>query len=172
MHRLRRIGRYVGYMLWTNILYGLLVYWTFTWLAGYSMLYATLGNLALIVLGLVIDEAALRLLVSPKLVAELQAEKTGQQAHRQVQWILESFISFKSILYLFYVVILILSQALEYAPTLLNAHLRAFISANNSSILFLVAVDALIGQFSRDRSRITRTAQQLKDMLAQARQEG
>ena len=151
---MRKIGKYSVYFLWSNLIYGLIVYHVFTWLSGRSLLYAYFENLALIIVGLCIDEYMQRALQSEKLVVELKAEKDGEKNARFVRWITDSFISFKTSLYLFYVVILIFSQIIRFDPTLVGENMGAFINANDYSILVLIALDTLIKQFSSDRDRM------------------
>ena len=51
--KIKKIVKYVLYALTSNVIYGLLLFFVFTRLAGYSLLYAYLGNLALIIIGLI-----------------------------------------------------------------------------------------------------------------------
>lgn len=123
-------------------------------LAGYSLLYAHFGNLALIVVGLAIDEYMYKMLQSKKLVAQLKQEKDMETNYRLIQWIMDNFVSFKSILYLFYIIILVVSKIIDFNPELLGDDIGSFIRANDYSILFLLAFDTLISQFTKDRTRM------------------
>ena len=165
---MKKIGEYSVYFLWSNALYGLVVYSVFRWLASYSLLYAYLGNLALIVLGLAMDEYMQRMLQSEKLVAELKKEKDSEKNFRFIHWIMDSFISFKTSLYLFYVLILIVSQIIKFDHALVGENMRVFISANDYSILLLIALDTLIRQFSNDRGRMRSISENLKKALDEA----
>jgi len=163
--KIRQICRYVGYALVTNIIYGFILYSVFTWLAGYSLLYAYLWNLALIILGLALDEIMYRMYQSENFAAQIKKEKDVEKAYRLIQWQLDNFVSFKTVLYLFYIVILVVSQIIESNPELIGESLGRFIHANNYSILVLIAFDTLIGQFSKDRERMKETSEKLKKKL-------
>ena len=54
-----KIINYVLYVLLSNVIYGLLIFFVFTWLVRYSLLYAYLGNLSLIIIGLGMNELGL-----------------------------------------------------------------------------------------------------------------
>jgi hypothetical protein len=73
------------------------------------------------------------------------------------------FISFKTLIYLLYLFILIASQIIDFNPDLIGENLVNFIQANNYSILFLLAFDTLIGQFSKDKERMKKIAEKLKE---------
>ena len=166
-NKIKQISKYVFYLIWSNAIYGLLVYGVFTWLSNYSLLFAYLGNLALIILGLSIDECTLKMLQSKKLVKQVKKEKNSEQNYRFIQSIMESFISFKTALYLFYIFILLFSQILNFHPTIVGENVRNFIRANDYSILFLLATDTLIANFSKDRTRMKIIFAAFKKSLAE-----
>ena len=163
----KKLGGYLFYLLLSNVIYGLFVYQVFTWLVGYSLLYAYLGNLLLIILGLAWDEYMQRHLQSKKLTIQLKQEKDRELNQRFVRWLMESFISFKTALYLFYVFILIISQFIKFFPELLGENAKIFISANDYSILFLIALDTMSTQFAKDRQRMKIIAKNLEKALAE-----
>jgi len=167
---IKKIGKHATYFLWSNVIYGLIVYFTFTWLAKYSPLYAYLGNLTLIVLGLVIDGYTQSALQSKKLVAELREDKNKEKNIRFVNWITDGFISFKTSLYMFYVFILVLSQIIKLYPAFLNENIISFIAANDYSILLLIALDTLIKQFLNDRKKMKIISEKLKKELTEEQQ--
>jgi len=161
-----QMGKYLFYILYSNTLYGIILYIVFTWLSGFSLLYAYFGNLALIILALVLDEYTHRMLQSEKLVVELKEVRSkGGKSHRLVQWMTDSFVSFKTALYLFYALILVFSQLIDFYPTLFGENLSNFILTNNYSILLLITFDMLIRQFSKDRKRMDKIATDLKKSL-------
>ena len=145
------------------VVYGIIVYFVFVWLAKYSMLYAYFGNLVLILLLLAIDEYMLKLLQSKDYFERLLKEKKWEEIYGYIQ----KSISFKTELYFFYVLILIFSQILEFYPTLVGENLGSFILANNYSILLLVALDMLIQQYSKDRKRMKKITDELKKSLTE-----
>jgi len=162
---MKKAVKYVWYILWSNVIFGLTVYLIFTWLAEYSLLCAYLVNLALIAVGLVIDACMQRMLQSKKLIAQMRAERGKERNYRTVRWITDSFVSFKTALYLFYVFILVFSQVIKYDAMLVGANLQAFVGANDYSILFLMALDAVIVQFKKDRKKMKEIAEKLQEEL-------
>ncbi|MDR3069849.1 MAG: hypothetical protein LBU38_02405 [Propionibacteriaceae bacterium] len=145
-----------------TVIYGVVIYFVFTWLAGYSLLYAYFGNLALIVLLIASEEYLLRALESEAIFKRLSERETEEAAYRSLQKSIENNISFKTILYLFYVFILIFSKILETNPGLVGEDLSSFILSNNYSILLLIALDRLIGQFSNERERMNKLSAKLE----------
>jgi len=145
-----RIIKYAGFLVLSTALYGLVMYFAFTWLSKYSLILAYLGNLVLIVVALVWDEANFKtydsLLHTKEYLDQLKDK-------RYFRFLLDSFISFKAALYLYYVLIMIISQVITSYPTLLPETLGNFFIANELSILLLVAVDLFTSQFEKDRKR-------------------
>jgi len=160
-----RLSRYILCALIANAAYGVLLYFVFTWLAGYSLLYAYLGNLALIILILAIDEYTHKILQSEKFIMKLKKEKDPEKSYRSLEWGLSNFGSFKTDLYLFYVFILVFSQIIEFHPSLVGDNLGGFIRANSYSILFFIAFDTLLGQYSKDRKRMKEILATIKKSL-------
>ena len=165
--KLKRIIRFILFFIYTNVIYGLIVYFVFTWLAGYSLLAGYFGNLALIVLGLVLDTYMLKMLQSKKLVEELRKEKDTEQGYRFIQLVLDNYVSFKTSLYLFYVLILVFSQIIVFYPTLFGENISNFIAVNNYSILLLVAFDMLSSQFLKDKARKKEIAENLEKAFSE-----
>jgi len=148
--RFIQILKYASFIILSNTIYGLAMYFAYTWLVRYSLLLAYLGNLVLIIIALVWDEANFKtydsLLASKEALDELKNS-------RFFRYIMDSFISFKASLYLFYALIMILSFIVVSYPTILPESLGSFIAANEYSILLLIAVDLFSGQFTKDRKR-------------------
>ena len=159
--------RYLLYALITNIIYGFILYYVCTWLAGYSLLYAYLGNLALIVMGLAMDEYTLKIYRSKKLVEQIKNEKDKEMNYRLVLWAMESFVSFKTVLYVFYILIMILAQVADFYPALMSGSLGNFILTTQYSIVLLVAFDMLAGQFSKDRKRMKKISTEFVERFAE-----
>lgn len=158
-------SKYLFYSLFFIIIYGFILYFTFTWLAGYSLIYAYLGNLTILILLLTADEYTIRMLQSKDLDMELMKSKTGKKTYSSIQWSLDNIVSFKTELYLFYIFILIASQIIDFDPTLVDDNLTNFILANNYSVLVLLAFDMLIIQFSKDKERIKKISTKFKKHL-------
>lgn len=145
-----RIIKYASFIILSAFVYGFVMYLVYSWLSGYSIVYAYFGNLVLIIIALVWDEANFKMydkmLQSKEAIKELKTS-------RFFRYILDSFISFKAALYLFYVVIMIFSKIIISYPALVNQDLSSFIAANEYSILLLIAIDLFSGQFVKDRKR-------------------
>jgi hypothetical protein len=165
----KKIGNHLLYALVDGGTYGLFVYFVSIWLTRYSLLAAYLGNLLLIIIALVLDEFTFKQLSSKGLAQGIKAAKDEEGSSRTIQWIIDSFVSFKTVLYLFYIIILILSQVIEIYPSLIpiGENLESFIYMNRYNILLLVAFDTLIGQFIKDRTRMENVSEQFKCNLAE-----
>ncbi|MDR3063560.1 MAG: hypothetical protein LBU40_05410 [Methanobrevibacter sp.] len=146
-----------------TVIYGVVLYFTFTWLAGYSPLYAYFGNLMLMILFFVMEEYSIRMLESESTFKKISERKDRKKVYQSIQDGINNNISFKTILYLFYVFILILSQIIDNNPTLVSENLANFILSNNYSILLLIALDMLIGQVSKERERMKKLSAKLKE---------
>jgi prepilin signal peptidase PulO-like enzyme (type II secretory pathway) len=148
--------------------YGVVLYFLFTWLAGYSLLYAYFGSLVLMILLIATEEYAIKLMESDDTLKKMseQATQKGREDFYRSQ--AEGFaynLSIKTMLYLFYVFILIFSKIVEYNPALVSESIGAFILENNFSILMLIALDRLVGQAAKDRERMKRLAAKYKEYL-------
>jgi len=154
-----KIGRSLNVLLYaisSNAIFGAIIFFTYTWLAGYSVIYAYLGNLSLIIIGLLMDEYMIKSFQSKKLamqIKQIEKVKDRESNYRLIKGILNSFISFKTVLYTLYILILILAQIIDSYPTLFNEDMRSFILANNYSILIIVAFDLALGEFLKDRKK-------------------
>jgi len=142
--------KYASFIILSTSVYGLAMYFVYTWLAGYSLLLAYLGNLVLIIIALVWDEANFKMYDS---IIESKKALEEVKGSRFFRYVLDSFISFKAALYLYYVLIMIFSQIVNAYPALVHENIGSFVSANEYSILLLIAVDLFSGQFSKDRKR-------------------
>ena len=158
-NKLKRIGKYLLYILISNIIYGLILWYTCTWLAGYSIIYAYLGNIALIVIGVMLDELTPRMYQSKRTIEQIKEEEDKEKTLRIVQSHMDSFVSYKTSLYLFYIFILIISQIIDFDPELVGEDLGNFINATKYSILLLISYDFLLEQFSKDRRRMKKISE-------------
>lgn len=163
--KLTKIIKHLVYALVSNVLYGFIVYFLYMALVGYSLLYVYLVNLALIILFLALDDVTLKAWESKRVLALIKKEKDIEKGYRTIQLYFDSFVSFKTILYVFYVFILIVAQMIDFYPALISEGLTNFIFANRYSILILIAFDQLIGQFSKDRGRMKKISEKLKKDL-------
>jgi len=162
--RIKQIVKYVAYFLFAGVLWGLFMYFVYTWLAGYSLLIAYLGNFLLIIVALIADEASFKIFEK---AMESEEHLDVLRNDRFFQFFLDSYISFKAILYLFYIFTMVFSQIIDYYPTLVHENLASFIIANEYSILLLVAVDLFSGQFTNDKQRRRELFENFKKHLAE-----
>ena len=148
---IKRIGKYLAYAISTNIIYGLILYFLVTWLARHSLLYAYVGNLVMVALGLVMDICILRYFSSQKIVAEIKKEKNAEQNYRVVRWYIDNYVSFKAMLYLFYTFLLIASQIINFSNIAAGENLENFMRTTDYSVLIIMAYDGFCERFSRGR---------------------
>jgi len=146
----RPINKYFIYDILGMAAYGLILYFGFTWLAGFSLLFANLWNFSLIILAVSFDGYAVKMMQSDAVIKKYKEKYGSEKAHLMMAG---GFVSFKTLIYLLYLFILIASRVIDFNPTLLGENLANFVLSNNYSILFLLAFDTLIGQFSKDRER-------------------
>ena len=163
---MKQFARYLAYGLFAGVIWGLTMYFVYTWLVRYSVLLAYFTNLCLIVMALASDEYTFRLLFR-----SLQSEEALRTLakSRFFQLILEAFVSFKAMLYLFYILLLLLSQVVAHYPALVPASVGAFVDANEYSILILMAIDLFSGQLRRDVKRRNLLAEQFNQRLDELR---
>ena len=171
-NKIKRIFNFIWFFIYSNVIYGLIVYFVFTWLSGYSLLLGYFGNLVLIILGLVLDACIFKELQSKELVQKLKKEKNPEQASRFLKLVTDNYVSFKTTLYLFYLIILVFSQIISFYPTLFGENISNFILANNYSILFLISFDMLSKQFSKDRAKMKSISENLAKSMDEENDEG
>lgn len=147
---LKQVNKYFIYDILGTVIYGLILYFGFTWLSRLSLVYGYLWNFALVILTTLFDRYSIKNMQSDKMVM-MMIEKYGIEKTKRMMT--GGFITFKTLLYFFYIFILIASQVIKFNPTLISENLVNFILANDYSILFLLAFDTLIVQFSKDKER-------------------
>ncbi|MCL2807394.1 MAG: hypothetical protein FWD27_04415 [Coriobacteriia bacterium] len=167
-NKIKQIGKHVLYVLFSSALYGLALYLVTIWLAGYSLLWAYVGNLVLIIFALWSDEFAIKQFKSAITTKE---GREALEKDRFFWFYADSFVSYKTVLYLFYVVVLIASQVAEFYPDIFSEEVASFLLANRFSILILLAYDMLTQQFSKDRTRAKALSEELKARTAESTDE-
>ena len=123
--------------------------------------------LSLIFIGLYLDKFTLKNVISRKTIAQIKNLNATdrEKNYRLVQTFLNSFVSFKTILFVFYFLILIASQIINIAPSLANENLSNFITANSYGMVLLLAFDRIVGQFSKDRAMVREKSKLLKESM-------
>lgn len=167
--KIKNIANTVLFILLGNALYGVLLYFLVTWLAGYSLLFAYLGNLLFIFVLIVVDEFAIRrTLRAESIYAEIIQIKHahGREAYlRFLKWALTYRITFKTFLFVFYVAVLIFAQILKFYPSLVAADISNFINIIEYSVIILLALKDFGEEFSRDRDRANVRLAELEQYL-------
>jgi len=164
MHnKLIKIIKYALYILFGSVIYGLILFFVYTQLAGYSLILAYLGNLVLIIIALVSDSLAFKVYDTA-----MQSKKHVEEFRKSrfLRFQLDSYISFKTTLYMFYIFILFFSQLVNSNQVSINEDVMSFISANEYGILLLIAVDLLTGQFKKDREKSKIYKEKIEKYLA------
>ncbi len=163
--KLKRIGNYLIYILMGNALYGVVLYFVVTGLATISPLLAFLGNLALILTVILIDEYVVRKGLRPeRIIRDLQKLRTAKEVEmnlRFIRWAFAHYISFKSFLFVFYIAALILSQVLRYYPTVMAESFANFIHIIDLSVIVLLAFKDFGEEFSKDKNRLKTRQEEL-----------
>jgi hypothetical protein len=123
----------------------------------------------LIILSLAVDEFSYSYFPSKKLAVQIKEAKDVEGSYRSIQWLLDSFVSFKTMLYLFYIFILLISQIIDFYPdsVLAGGGFGNFILINRYNIVLLIAIDKLIKHFAKDRERMDYASAELKKNLAE-----
>lgn len=161
--RVKQIGIYLASSLFSIVIYGLVMYIMFSWLAEYSLLYAYLGNIALIIFVLLIDDYTLKAMQSKRLRVRGRTEEEKKKYVQSIQSSMGFATSFKTDLYVLSVLFLIIAKTIEIEPSLAGARLSEFFFANNYIIVFIIAFDQLVGQFSANRERTKMVVEKLRE---------
>ena len=98
-------------------------------------------------------------------------EKEQKQSKQFISWVLDSFVSFKTVLFVFYFFILIISQIINIASSFAGETLKSFILANNSGIVLLIAFDRIGNQFTKDRKDMEEKSEKFNAYLSKNQNE-
>ena len=167
LEKTMQISNNLLFSLLSIVILGFVIYFLTSWLAGYSLLYAYIGNLLLIIIILTADELMQVYLQSDKFVMKMKKEKDLKKSFRSLQWSLENFVSFKTDLYLLYIFVLIGSEIVNFYPALAGDDFGNFFLINRYSILLLFAFDSLIEHFSKNKEKMKKISAKLKKSLAE-----
>jgi len=109
-----------------------------------------IGNAIVIFFSLAVDKIIHGILESKKFVITKKNYRTARF------FSLDTSVSFKAALYLFYIFALILSHVIELHPALVSDDIGVFFTTIEYGILLVIALDALMGQVSIDIDRVNR----------------
>lgn len=156
--KIRKIGGYAFYIIISNTLYGMILFFTVTFLLQYSELYAYIANLTFIILGLLLDRFLVYKSYQPKKLAEkiksLKKVEDRNLNDHIVRWHLTYFVSFKTSLFFFYIFILLFSQLIKFNPELVSLQMGGFINSIDYSVIILLAFKDFSEEFANDRNRM------------------
>ena len=155
--KIKKALNYLGFMLLANTTYGIILYFLVTWLAGYSLLLAYAGNIALILLVLGYDEFAMRkLLRAEKIYALIRISSNAKEralSIRLYRWGLKYYVSFKTFLFTFYIAVVVFSQIIRFRPELVGEEFTTFIGIIDYGVLMLLAFKDFREEFAKDSDR-------------------
>jgi len=130
-------------------------------LAGESLLYTYVGNMVLIIIFLTVDYIIHGILQSKGFVIT-------EKSYRLARFLyLDSLVSFKTTVYLFYIVVLVVSQIISFRPTPANEEIANFFVTIEYGILFVIALDTLIGSVFKDMDRIDGISAKFKKFISE-----
>jgi len=146
--------------------YGYMMYYMFLAVidAGGSLLDVYLSNAVNIIIMLLAD----------KLTRWWLAKKcTVTQKNRWLVWFvyLDSVVSVKTALYIFYIFILIISQVSILEPQLIGEHFRDFVLSIQYSLVLLVAFDKLMSYIGKDMKHIKEISEKFKKYKAEKQEQ-
>ena len=161
LDKIKRASKHIVYIVFTNIIFGILYYLVFKLLVGFSLLYAYLGCIALIIIGLLLDNLMIKELTSEKTIAKINSltEKDKKSNISLILLVFDCFVSFKTILFIFYLFIIIASQIINIAPSLVGENLTNFVTANSYGIVLLIAIDRMVGHFAKDKAEMKKNTE-------------
>lgn len=167
MKKVKKILKHVVYIFISNTVFGAIYYFIFRLLAKYSVLYAYLGSLFLIIIGLLLDKYSKEAFISEKTIYQIKNmdEKNKGRNIKMIQWLIDSFVSFKTTLFIFYFIILIASQVINLVPNLANEEMKSFIFANTYGIVLLISFERIFTQFSKDRQEMDSISNEFNRLL-------
>jgi len=79
---------------------------------------------------------------------------------------MDSYISVRTTVYLFYIIILVVSQILSFSPTSTNEDFMNFILTVEYGIILVIAFDTLIGAIFKDMERIKNVSAKFEKFLS------
>ena len=165
--KIMQISRNLIFSFLSIVILGVVIYFFTSWLTGYSLLYAYIGNLLLIIVILTTDELMQVYMQSDRFILQMKKGKDIKKKYSSVQWSLENFVSFKTDLYLFYIIVLIGSEIVNFYPALVKDDFNNFFLINRYNILLLFAFDSLIEKISENKEKMKKLSAKLKKSLSE-----
>jgi len=133
------------------VVYGFISFFiVYRLLANEVILIAYIWNIVFIIVFIILDKLANDILLSDELVITKSNYYIAMIIHTL------SFISFKTILYLFYTFILIISRVSVLEPNLVSADFRGFVLSIEYCLILVVAFDKFSEYLLKDDRKIKR----------------
>ena len=149
LNKISLIAKYAGVAILGAVTYGYVAYaFIYLQLAGGSMLYAYLWNMAFIIAMLILDKI---------IHSKMQSRDFLITKKSRLFWLwmhVENFVSFKSTIYLFYIFILVISRVSTINPKLISADFRNFVLSIEYGLVLVVAFDKLTEHIFKDIKRV------------------
>ena len=120
-------------------------------IAGEVPLYAYLWNLIFIATVLLLEKLADKIILSERFVVS-QHTRPYKAALTKVLYLTHT-ISFKTALYVYYILILLLSRAAMLDPSVISAYMRSYLFSVEYVVLLLIPFDKLLEQILKDDKR-------------------
>lgn len=163
-NKIKKMGGHVFYIILSNTVYGVTLYFVVTLALKTSELLAYCINLGFIIMGLLLDRWIILKVYQPKKLAEeirkLEKEKDRALNNRIIKWQLEYFVSFKTSLFFFYIFILLFSQLIKFKPELVGPEINSFINTIDYSVIILLAFKDFSEEFSKDKNRMKEVSEE------------
>ena len=138
----------------TAVLFGLITYYViYSQLAGGHRLMAYVYNIVLIAAILVLDRLLNHCMEKDGFLTQERSRFGHFLAHCLF---VTHFISFKTALYLFYIVMLVVSRVSILEPGIIDSHYLSFIYSVEYGVLLLIPLDKFLELLTKDDTRILR----------------
>ena len=160
--RIMYFVKYLLYALVTTVLYGFVAYYAiYMQLAEFSLLYTYIGNMVMIILSLTLDTIIHGVLQSKNFMITKKNYRFARFLY------MDSFISFRTTVYLFYIIILVVSQVISFSSAPLNEDIGNFFLTIEYGIILVIAFDTLIATIFKDMDRIKTVSAKFKKFLSE-----
>jgi len=149
-------------IMFTALAIGLFTYYViYNWLAGGHRLLAYIYNIAFIAIILLFDKYANFVMSKDGF---LTAERTRFKHFLAQALFATHFVSFKTALYLFYIIMLIISRVSVLEPSLIDRHQLSFIYSVEYGVVLLIPLDKFLELLTKDDKRILKILSNHKEV--------
>ena len=156
--KLIRIAGYGAGALITTVSFGFVTYRLTTVIAGNSVALSYLLNIGYIFMLLIIDAILYKKMESKDLAITKDNYKRYRYAY------IDSYVSSKTTVYLFYIFVLIAGQLHYFNPALLSGEFGDYLESIKYCLIIVMALDKLIDHILKDIKRINKLSVKFKKM--------